>query len=180
MIMGYYKRFNGGRSFGGGGSRRAILQIRERTFFDRRPVISALDRKWRTVMAKLGGYVRTTMQRSMRHKDGPSKPGKPPHAHRDDNGNTGTLRRLIEFGYDQAEKSLVVGPHKIDSPTIPMGGKTVPQLHNEGGTAFIDTFGGGKVLAEFAPRPFVEPARQKAFDKLAQLVKSIPLKFRGR
>ena len=180
MTMGYYKRLSGSRSFGGGGSRRAILQIRERTFFDRTPVKNALDEKWRTVMAKLGGYVRTTMQRSMRHKDGPSKPGKPPHAHRDHNGNVGTLRRLIEFGYDQAEKSLVAGPHKIDSPTIPLGGKTVPQLHNEGGSAFINTFGGKSVLADFAPRPFVEPAKQKAFAKLAQLIKQIPLKFRGR
>ncbi len=180
--MGYFKRFDGMRSFGGGsgGSRRAILQIRERTFFDRRPVISALDRKWRTVMARLGGFMRTTIQRSMRHKDGPSKPGKPPNAHRDYNGNAGKLRALVEFGYDHDEKALVVGPHKIDSPTKPRGGKTVPQLHNEGGSAFIRTFGGGSVLADFAPRPYIEPVREKAFTKLANLIRTIPLKFRGR
>lgn len=178
--MGYWKRFNGSRSFGGGGSRRAILELRNQTFFDRRPVISALERKWITVMAKTGAFCRTTMQRMMRHKDGPSKPGKPPNAHRDHNGNDGTLRRLIEFGYDKNEKALVVGPHRIDSPTIPLDGKTVPQLHNEGGLAFINTFGGGSVLADFAPRPFVDPAKQKTFDKLAKLIKTIPLKFRGR
>lgn len=178
--MGYFKRFSGSRSFGGGGSRRAILQIREQTFFNRRPVINALDQKWRSVMAKLGGFMRTTIQRSMRHKDGPSKEGKPPHAHRDYNGNAGKLRALVEFGYDQSEKALVVGPHKIDSPTIPLEGKTVPQLHNEGGRAFITTFGGRSVIADFAPRPFIEPAREKAFTKLANLIKTIPLKFRGR
>lgn len=178
--MGYWKRFNGSRSYGGGGSRRAILELRAQTFLDRRPVMSALEQKYRTVMARLGGFARTTMQRMMRHKLGPSKPGKPPNAHRDHGGNDGTLRRLIEFGYDVDKKELVVGPHRIDSPTIPLEGKTVPQLLNEGGSAFIRSYGGKSVLAEFAPRPYVEPTLTKAMTKLADLIRTIPLRFRGR
>lgn len=131
-------------------------------------------------MARLGGFGRTTMQRLLRHKKGASKPGQPPHSHRDIGGNTGALRRLIEFGYDTEKKELVVGPHRIDSPTKPLGGKTVPQLLNEGGEAFVYKLGGGSVLAHFEARPFVEPALKKTITKLAELIRTIPLKFKGR
>lgn len=171
--MGFYKRFNGA---GGSNRRGEILSIREQTFLDRRPVVDALDKKYRTVMARLGGYARTTMQRSMRRraKKAPSKEGQPPNAHK------GTLRALIEFGYDLEKKTLVAGPHKIDSPTKPFSGKTVPQLLNEGGYAMVYKFGGGSVMKHFGPRPFVEPALKKTITKLADLVRTIPLKFKGR
>ena len=165
---------------GGRGGRRDILEIRAQTFLDRRPVINALDRKYRTVMARLGGFARTTMQRLMRNRKGASKPGQPPHSHKDYAGNAGKLRSLIEFGYDTEKKELVVGPHKITSSTRPQGGKTVPQLLNEGGEAFVYKLGGGSVLKHFEPRPFVEPALKKTITKLADLIRTIPLKLKGR
>ena len=227
--MGYFKNLavNGGGGRRGGAAR--ILQIRNETFFDRRPVIAALDAKCVNVMARLGGYLRTTMQRSMKTArasakelrgqkttdargrvvsvDGKgrvvdahglflpkdeartiksrlaeqlgegraSKPGTPPNKH-----SPPTLMKLTEFGYDKDDKTLVCGPQLITSPTRPLGGKTVPQLHNEGGQAFVRIMG-QNVLAEYPARPFVEPARIKGEAKLAHLLETIPLvRVKGR
>lgn len=160
---------------GGGGGRGGIAGIRTRTFLDRPTVIEALESKYRRVMAKLGGYIRTTMQRSMRYRSKSSKPGQPPTSWRSDKGHAGSLRKLIEFGYDKDDHTLVVGPQLITSPTLPLGGKTVPQLLNEGGGAFIRGFGGQKVFAEFKPRPFVQPAVEKGLTKFRDLLASVPL-----
>lgn len=161
----------GGRSGGGN----PIFGIRNRTFFNRPTVIEALEWKYRRVMAKLGGYVRTTMQRSMRHRERPSKPYKEaPTAWRHGTGGEGALRALTEFGYDANDHTLVVGPQLITSPTLPLGGKTVPQLLNEGGEAFVTRFG-NRTLARYEPRPFVKPAVDKGINKFRELLATVPL-----
>lgn len=231
--MGFNKRLNVMRTMGpfSGGGSNPIFHVRARTFFDRRPVIAALESKYLKVAARLGGYMRTTMQRLMktprakakelRNKRTPdgheidgrghvfdasgamvspekardvkrkfaehlargraSAPGKPPHSHNDGYGNAGALKRLVEFGWDDRVKSLVCGPQLITSPTVPLGGKTVPQLLNEGGKAFIKGFGGESVMGHFRPRPFVEPTAEKGFTKLADLLRTVPLvRTKGR
>ncbi len=171
--MGVNKRLYGlGHSGSGGGN--PIFAIRNQTFLDRPTVIEALEFKYRRVMAKLGGFTRTTMQRSMRYSKKPSKPGQPPRSIRDYNGNAGALRRLIEFGYDKNDKTLVIGPQLISSPTLPLGGKTVPQLLNEGGTAFVKNFG-NRIPATFKARPFVQPAVEKGITKFRDLLATVPL-----
>ena len=151
-----------------------IAGIRNKQFFDRPAVTGALDRKTVRVMARLGGFVRVVMQRSMRKRKGPSKPGSPPNAH------IGTLRALTEFGYDAQDKSLVVGPHKIDSPTIPVGGGTVAELLNQGGDALVYALGGRSVKAHFSPRPFTDPALDKGITKFRDELATVPFTARGR
>lgn len=171
--MGFNKRLYG--SGGNGAGRNEIFEIRNQTFFDRRPIIAALEYKYRHVLARLGGFIRTTMQRSMRHRSKTSKVGQPPTSWVRDKGGEGALRALVEFGYDAAHHRMICGPQKIDSPTIPLGGKSVPQLLNEGGDAYIRSFGGRKVLASFGPRPFDRPAADKGVTKLAGLLADVPL-----
>jgi len=175
--MGFNKRIytSGHMGGGGGGGGNPIIAIRNKTFLDRPTVIEALEYKYRRVMAKLGGYVRTTMQRSMRYSKKPSKPGQPPRSIKDYKGNAGALRRLTEFGYDKDDHTLVIGPQKITSPTLPIGGKTVPQLLNEGGQAFVKGFGGVRFLASYEPRPFVQPAVDKGITKFRDLLATVPL-----
>lgn len=174
--MGFNKRiYTMGHMGGGGSGRGGIVGVRNRTFLDRPTVIEALEWKYRRVMAKLGGYVRTTMQRSMRNRKRSSKPGEPPTSWRREKGGQGALRALTEFGYDKDDHKLVIGPQLITSTTTPLGGKTVPQLLNEGGGAFIRKFGGGRVMATYEPRPFVQPAVDKGIDKFRDLLKTVPL-----
>ena len=169
--MGLSKRaFTASRS--GSGS---ILQVRARTFLDRPSVIESLEAKYLTVMARLGGYIRTTMQRSMRYRKKASKPGQPPTSRRDYSGNAGMLRSLIEFGYDRTDHMLVVGPQKIQSPTLPLGGKSVPQLLDQGGAAYVYQLGGKRTLAHYEPRPFVQPAVEKGLTKFRELLSTVPL-----
>lgn len=173
--MGFNKRIFTASHMGGGGGRGGIVGVRNRTFLDRPTVIEALEWKYRRVMAKLGGYVRTTMQRSMRHRSRPSKPGEAPTSWRREKGGAGALRALTEFGYDKDDHTLVIGPQLITSPTLPLGGKTVPQLLDEGGGAFIRGFGGQKTFAEFKPRPFRQPAADKGITKFRDLLATVPL-----
>lgn len=146
-----------------------IFAIRNETFFDRSGVVAALENKERIVLMRLGGYVRKIMQNSFRKKKKASSPGEPPHRH------IGTLRALTEFGYDKQEQSVVIGPHRIDSPTIVIGGGTVPQLLDQGGSAIVY---GGESVATFLPRPFTPPAFDKGREKLAELLKTVPLKLK--
>ena len=157
------------------------MNIRARTFLDRPTVIEALEFKYVRVMARLGGFIRTTMQRLMRYRKRASEPGEPPTSWRGSAGNSGALRRLIEFGYDRNAHTLVVGPQLIKSPTIPLGGKSVPQLLDEGGSAMLRKLGGKSVLANFDARPFRQPAAEKGINKFRELLATVPLiQIKGR
>ena len=174
--MGVNKRLYGLGKSGRGDGTGAIVAVRNRTFLDRDAVKSALEYKHRRVMAKLGGYCRTTMQMLMRRRDRKSKPDvEAPTSWRREKGGNGALRALIEFGYDAKDQTLVVGPQLITSPTKALGGKTVPQLLDQGGTAVIRQFGGSRVIAHFAPRPFTEKAFNKGYEKLGKLLETVPL-----
>lgn len=166
---------------GGGSGRSGIAGIRMRTFLDRPTVIEALEHKYRIDMMRLGGFLRTTMQKLMRHRDRPSKPGEAPTSWRRSKGGEGALRALIEFGYDTKEHTLICGPQKITSPTFPLGGKSVPQLLNEGGVASIRLLDGSRGYRTFAARPFVDVALQKTLkaEKMQKIIERNPLSARS-
>lgn len=103
-----------------------------------------VEKKCRTVLYRLGGYVRTTMQRSMPiSKVGKSRgtiPGKPPLGHR---GSGGGLRWVL-FDVNMLSQSVIIGPGRTPVKSVQkQSGRTVmikhrkpvPQLLNESGTA---------------------------------------------
>lgn len=53
---------------------------------------------------RVGFQTRQAAMDSIVDGDGPSSPGQPPHSH------TGTLKRFIQYVYDPASSTLVVGP----------------------------------------------------------------------
>lgn len=131
-------------------------------FFDRHVVIAAVDNAKRKVLSKAGAFIRTAAKTSIRKRKGSAPPGAPPHSHE------GSLRRLILFGYDKPNDSVVVGPvgfKKSDAPSVlEYGGDTIV-LRRVGGR-------GGKLTSQkvkIAPRPYMAPALEKQRPKLPLL-----------
>ena len=131
-------------------------------FFDRHVVMAAVDNAKRKVLSKAGAFICTAAKTSIRKRKGSAPPGAPPHSHE------GSLRRLILFGYDKPNDSVVVGPvgfRKSEAPSVlEYGGDTVV-LRRVGGR-------GGKLTSQkvkIAPRPYMAPALEKERPKLPLL-----------
>jgi hypothetical protein len=115
------------------------LEATLRTFFDRKAVIDAVDKAERKVLSKVGAFTRATDRKSIKEKKGVSPPGHPPHAHTTYTPKPGRrkqtrkkrlrFRDSILFGYDAANKSVVIGAYLFDRPSRP----TVPELLEKGG-----------------------------------------------
>ncbi len=127
------------------------------------------------LLFKTGAYTKTSMQRSMRYAKKPSKPGEPPHAHKDSKKGP-LLRKLINFSVDLEEESVIAGPMKsgISAKSTPevldqSGRVPVANLLKErkvtiGSTAPIRYLGGGR----FAGVPIKTQAQA---DRAERLVK---------
>lgn len=104
----------------------------KRLFFDRKAVISAVDRTTRKVLSRIGSFIRRDARKSIRSggkKHKVSAPGEPPRSH------TGDLKNGIVFAYVEDTKSVVIGPIKmVTKGASPFGGATIPQILEEGGT----------------------------------------------
>ncbi len=128
-------------------------------FFDRHTVIAAMNSAKRKVFSKAGAFIRTAAKTSIRKRKGSAPAGAPPYSHE------GSLRRLILFGYDQPNDSVVVGPvgfRKSGAPSVlEHGGQTVVLRRRAG------TLTARKV--RIAPRPYMAPALEKERPKLPLL-----------
>jgi hypothetical protein len=127
-------------------------------FFDRTAVIDAMDKKTNRVMGRVGAFARRTMQQLMRKRKKISSPGSPPHSH----SPRYLLREKTFFGYDRINKSLVVGPQKLDIKNRLTSSVTVPQLLNEGGAYELEVIRGTNAQTfrgVMEARPFTEPTK---------------------
>lgn len=128
----------------------------KKSFFDKKGVADALDPAVRRALSKFGAFVRRRSRSSIKQapkaakkkrtkgkapKARTSRPGQPPLAHQ------GDIKRIL-FGYDAANKSVVVGP-------VLYGARSgAPETLEYGGFARLK--GGRRVRV--APRPFMQPA----------------------
>ena len=122
------------------------MSVETFVFFDKPAVDKAVDAGTKRALSKFGAYVRTRAKTSIRKRKAISVPGNPPSSH------TGHLKKLIYFGYDQAKRSVVVGPlpyHKGVANVIENGG-------------IVD----GKL---YRARPFMKPAFDKELPNAAKL-----------
>lgn len=147
-------------------------------FFDRERVLKAADRAQVRVLSRFGAFVRTTAQRSMRRRKGPSAPGTPPSSHGADKKPRGSkyrgawLRELLFFSYDPVSKTCVVGPLGFKS-------SPVPHLHEFGGVLPVKPLtihypnGGTKLIPggvkRYPQRAYMAPALAKEMPKFAKL-----------
>jgi hypothetical protein len=107
-------------------------------FFDRTKVEKLVGERGAKFLNRVGGFIRTVARRSMRSggkKRKASMPGDPPRYQTKD--KVATLRN-IQYGYEPARQSVVVGPVKLNQKQYLNGrlsSGTVPALHEFGGTA---------------------------------------------
>ena len=127
-------------------------------FFDRKKVISAVDRATRKVLSRFGAFVRTAARSSIRRRKKPAKPGQPP------TNWTGLLKRFLFFSFEPAKRSVVIGPAKLNKPS-----RDAPELLEKGGTATRRDRRGKRKRARYRPRPYMGPAFEKERKKLPNL-----------
>lgn len=128
-------------------------------FFTAAGVADGVDAGTRKALSKFGAFVRRRAKSALKYKDGPARPGRPPHVHRSATfkrkGKGGKkkpqpvspLRELIFFSYDKATKSVIIGPA--------IGGSRsgAPEKLEKGGTTRVN----GRTVT-IRPRPTMEPA----------------------
>jgi hypothetical protein len=123
-------------------------------FFDRQKVVDAMDKASKAALSKAGAFIRQTARSSMRKRKRASEPGKPPSVH------VGTLKKLLYFAYDPAQRSVVIGPQKFAKgeagPLNEFGGRAVRR----------DRRTRQKRTVTYVPRPFMAPALAKELPKL--------------
>ncbi len=124
-------------------------------FFDSDKIKSAVDEGTRGVLSRFGAYVRTAAKQSIRSRKRSSAQGKPPSSH------TGLLKRFIFFGYDNFEKSVVIGPVKLNAK----GGNDIPEVLEFGGRST----NWKKQKVDVAARPFMGPALKQELPKLPSM-----------
>ena len=99
---------------------------------------------------RVAGLIQKATKRSMRFRPGPSKPGKPPHAHRQAlNG-----LRHIRFVVDYNNKKALIGPIKF--PRSNYFDAPATQIQEFGGFFRTD-----KVVAFFPKRSYMEYTLKK-------------------
>lgn len=127
-------------------------------FFDRPKVIQAVDKATRGVLSRFGSFVRTTARHSIRKRKSPSPPGQPPR------NRTGLLKRFIFFAYEPQDRSVVIGPARLNRST------GAPEILEYGGTATVRTNKKNHKVT-IAARPYMGPAFEKEKQTLPSLWK---------
>lgn len=154
-------------------------------FFDREKVLNAADRGTVKALSKWGAFVRQDARTSLRYRDRPSEPGKPPSAHKtmtraktNRKGETkvqgvSPLREFLFFAYDPGSKSVVAGPARLSTK---LG--NAPETLEHGGRSLIrsTTWENHKRVmttraVTIQPRPFMAPAAARTNDRLGELFK---------
>lgn len=157
----------------------AVTMSLKSLFFDKPRIIRALSEAKQKAMSKAGAFIRRRARSSLKRRKASSAPGSPPSVH---SGDAVATLKNIQFGYDQAADSVVIGPVRLNM-TDRLGGQyskgTAPQVHEFGGTRGVLEIQGrngrwyradqrsrrkiaGKVTrvrnANYPARPFMGPA----------------------
>lgn len=138
------------------------LDTAKRGFFDRKSVLNAMDKVTVKVLSRFGAYTMTTARGLIRRpgkKGLPSKPGQPPK------NITGLLKDFIFFSYAPNQRSVVIGPTKLNQNT------GAPHTLEFGGTTIVG-YGKRKRRVFIAARPYMQPAFEKNKPKLPSLWRS--------
>ena len=112
-------------------------------FLDKPAVQRAMDRKANRAMNHFGGYCRKVARSSIRKRKAASRPGQPPSSHvgwlKGKSGGGGVPGIL--YAYDEARKTLVIGPTLMNRVSFTKDGRpvkgTVPQVLEEGGEIYV-------------------------------------------
>ena len=130
-------------------------------FFDTDRVKKSADAATRKALSQAGAFIRTTAKHSIRQRKKPSAPGQPPSSH------SGLLRRFIFFGYDEARKTVVVGPMRLNQKI----GAAPEALEHGGESVVVEGLRGKrrKRKVRVRARPFMGPAMEQEIPKFPGL-----------
>jgi len=127
----------------------SIKPLKE-AFFDRDKVLAVVDKQTVRVMSKFGAFVRKHAQQSLRSASGtakPSQPGRPPKS------RTGLLKKHIYFAYDKEQRTVFIGPAKLNGTIGPNAAAAL----EHGGRSVVGTRRKQRTVS-IAARPFMGPA----------------------
>ena len=110
----------------------ATVRVKD-LFFDRALVAGMMTKGKKKALSRCGAFVRKRARSILRRRKKPSSPGSPPSVHSKD--SNATLKKIL-FAYDQSRDSVFVGPVKLNGSRS-FSQKTVPELHEEGGSVSI-------------------------------------------
>lgn len=85
-------------------------------------------------------------------------------------GQTDKLYKFTDFGIDPQTETAVIGAFPFAQQPAMQGAVSVPELLDKGGGEFI-----GGLLVKYDDYPFTAPSMPPTYDKLAQLIESVPL-----
>ncbi|MEX2388774.1 MAG: hypothetical protein WD534_12925 [Phycisphaeraceae bacterium] len=141
-----------------------MIRITPQMFFDRKAVTGAVSRATRRVLSKAGAFVRQRARTLIRPRRRSARPGEPPSSH------AGDLRRLIWFGYERQQPTVVIGPAPLHGRS-PYGPTTVPEVLEFGGTVTARDHRqqGKRVRRRYRGNPYMGPAMEAEQDQFADL-----------
>lgn len=155
------------------------LKAAHEGFFDRDKVLKAVGKARTKIFNEFGRQVRATALASIVYSDFPSRPGRPPHAHKSrkitrTSRSTGKkrtrtvsfLKEFLYYKYDFTSESVVIGPERLATTVDP---NALPALEYGGSAIIISD--GKKKRVTIAARPFMRPAFEIERPGLSQLWK---------
>jgi len=130
----------------------------KKLFFDRKAVTAKVDRTTRKVLSRFGAFVRRAAKSSIARRKRVSSPGQPPSSH------SGLLKKFIFFGYEPANRNVVIGPAKLNQKI----GDAPHALERGGVSTVVEGLRGSrrKRRVKIKARPFMGPAFNKEKPKL--------------
>ena len=126
--------------------------------------MAATNRATRRVLSRFGAFVRQRARSSIRRRKRPGRPGEPP------TNRTGLLKKFIYFGYEARNRSVVVGPAKLNQRS-PYDNTTVPELLERGGTVNGVRRGKRKRM-RYRGNPYMGPALRAEEPRLPAMWKN--------
>jgi hypothetical protein len=132
------KGMNVRQMLGGSSSHGTSFRV-TKFFFDSDYVVRSVDKANRAVLSKFGAFVRRRMRSSIRKRKKYSKPGQPPSSH------AGHLRQFIFFSFDPVNRSVVIGPERLNAKV--------------GDTPHVLEYGGRNEIATYRRRGYKKGER---------------------
>jgi hypothetical protein len=121
------------------------------TQYDPQLIAAAITQKNKNGLLRMGYLIRQSAQASLGQRKSISTPGHPPASHQ------GTLRNLILYAWDNATRTVVIGPIRANGPS---NGQAPRALEYGGSSMMLRVIGGKRkrISINIAPRPYMRPA----------------------
>jgi len=127
----------------------------------RKAVLEAFGPGPASVLVQFAAFVRRSAKSSIRKRKRCSLPGQPPSSHK------GLLRDFILFAWDEATRTIVIGPRKLSG----MMSDTALHALEFGGPSMVYRGRGRKEVLLIAPRPYMYPAMERELPKFPAMLR---------